>query len=456
MRDSFQGADYEWVDSPGLDDFEFEYAAAKRRRAEPPSPSGMTARLRTRFPVLSRQWKSRGGERRKSSLSESFQESIVSRSRASSLRAPSVLEGRTDIPMPPTPSESFIVETPEQLANSTGNVSQDIVDPEAEPPVEDDEVEPEETLSRTPLLPPVMTSLQSVPQDEPVQSPLQSPKIVETPTSPQSPALNSCRFPTPAVTTTATTIGLPSPPLSSRPSMSSVHRSVHQIQHPLSTAPVTAAADIPPMLLSPAAAPQDEWADRLGHANFTIYPEPYELPAPTAIGEVQRLRQDWEVARHAYSRHLGRAAECYSTTSRTYALTEQKWATVDAAWRAAHDRAIATLASPALTIAEAEAEAEARTRPTEITSAISASAIDPGTTTPAADAPAPPIRMPPLNGPQCAGKFPAIGDRGIVGPMTRAPPPASPTRPSRKRAFWKFLQGMFPVGGSGIVAARSY
>ena len=216
LRASHLGADYEWVDSPAFEDFDVDFATAKRRRAEPPSPSGMTARFRTRFPVLSRQF-TKKGERRKSSLPDSTHEPTVSRSRASSLRSPSLLDGRFDYSMPPTPGESFVVETPERMANSAGDVAQKLADPaSAEQEHGDDkEAEFEEKLSRTPLLPPVLASIRTVPADEPIQSPLQSPKIVGTPTSPQSPTLSSRHFPTPAVTTTATTIGLPSPNVSS-------------------------------------------------------------------------------------------------------------------------------------------------------------------------------------------------------------------------------------------------
>ena len=382
----------------------------------------------------------------------------MSRSRASSLRAPSVLEGRTEVPLPPTPSESFVLETPEQMLNSAGDISQDIAFPDdtSGAAADGEEVEAEGPFSRTPLLPPVMTSLKTIPDDEPIQSPLQSPKVIETPTSPHSPALSSPYFPTPAVTTTATTISLPSPPLSTRPSMSSVRH------HPLVSS-LPPASDIPPMLLSPTLVPQDEWALRLGHANFNIKPEPYDAPAQPTITDVQQLRQAWESARREYAKHLSRTGCVYSTTSRPYALTEEKWAAIDAAWKRAHDRALAAIAPHARPqIRSRAASAAAATAPTSPTNKPT-NADDPvkkeGTTTDEAailstDEPSnAPIKMPPLNGPQSAGKFPAIGDRGIVGLMQRAPPPVAPPRPSRKRAFWKFLQGMFPSGS--VVAAKS-
>ena len=472
MRESLTGADYDWVDSPTFDEYDPELIAAKRRTAEaPPSPGGMTARFGTRWPTtLSRKWKTRR-EQRKLSLSESVQESTPSRSRASSLRAPSVLEGRAEIPMPLTPSESFIVETPEQLANSAADITSELSPDDAYPAaMTEEEPEVEEKLSRTPLLPPVMAPLQTSHHEEPVQSPLQSPKIVDTPTSPHSPpstVYNSPMFPTAAVTTTATAnvVGYPSPPLSTRPSMSSFHQQ----------ALPTPSSEIPPMLLTPSA-PPDEWALRLGHANFTIHPEPYEAPEQPTVADVQRLRQDWETARRSYSRHLGRVAECYSTTSRTYALTEEKWATVDTAWRRAHDRAL-TAVAPSLSASQGPASAppspaaapSAKTLdaegdhpmptttppaagPAAATAAADASPPAAGPAVPVDEPPVEPIKLPPLNGPESQGKFPSIGDRGIVGPMQRVSPrapPSPPPRPSRKRAFWKFLQGVFPLPPMG-------
>ena len=365
--------------------------------------------------------------------------------------------------MPPTPSESFIAETPEQLVNSADDMQSEFPPMEDDPDAATEEPEPEEKLSRTPLLPPIMAPLQTNQHEESIQSPLQSPKIVDTPTSPHSPpstVYNSPMFPTAAVTTTATTnvVGYPSPPLSTRPSMTSIH------QHALPTP----SSEIPPMLLTPSA-PPDEWAMRLGHANFTIHPEPYDMPEQPNVADVQRLRQNWETARRTFSRHLGRVAECYSTTSRTYALTEEKWATIDTAWRRAHDRAL-TAVAPLLSASQCTTSAPNSPAPltpantadmdgdppksiatlprAEVAAMSDKVSIMAEPTLPVDEPPAEPIKLPPLNGPQSQGKFPSIGDRGIVGPMQRVPPrapPSPPARPSRKRAFWKFVQSMFPA-----------
>ena len=157
--------------------------------------------------------------------------------------------------------------------------------------------------------------------------------------------------------------------------------------------------------------PNDTWALRLGHANFTILPEPY-LPNVCTARTVRELMDDWTQARLNYAKHQVRTAEHYGVTSKHYILTEQKWAEIDASWKRNHDLA----KSHAVAIGQ---------------NLEPASPTEPGLCS----------KMPTLNDPKCAGKFPKLGDEDIVGPMQQAAA-LLPRTPSRKRAFFKFLSDL--------------
>lgn len=85
----------------------------------------------------------------------------------------------------------------------------------------------------------------------------------------------------------------------------------------------------------------DKWAQILGHANFTIYPEPYmpdlddasatTLEAP--LDACKKLREHWDGARTGFMRHLVRTGEHYGDRSEVYRNTEEKWREVDEMWR---------------------------------------------------------------------------------------------------------------------------
>ena len=133
----------------------------------------------------------------------------------------------------------------------------------------------------------------------------------------------------------------------------------------------------------------------LGHANFSIEPEPYLPPAPVTAASCKKLRSDWEAARFAYAKHLSRTGEHYGTTSKTYRLTIEKWAEVDAEWMRNIDTAVATVVPTSPIFSPALSEVEAKVIKVE-------------------PKPHPPlIKMPSLSD----GKFPELGDEGIVGPM---------------------------------------
>ena len=361
----------------------------------------MTSRFGTRFPSISRKWKSRTSSKT-TSIADSLQETVVSRSRANSTRAPSLIDSiveptdRQDYPLPPTPTRSVFGEVREDIPVSPIDIQK------ANAPFEGDE-NYEEGLATTPLLPPLLSQFPSKPADSWVQSPLQSPTVAEfsnvhTPTEPSG-------YP-----------GLPSPPLSTRPSISSFHRRQ-----------LGPSAEIPQFLL---ADPHDEWANKLGHANFTIQPEPY-VPTNFDLSSCKQLRADWDTARCNYMKHLVRTGEHYSTTSKTYHLTEDKWAQIDAQWKRNNK----------LTVSRA---ADLNGEEALSLSHHSSLVVEP---------PAPLMKIPSLNGPMSEGKFPKLGDEDIVGPMVRGKSPVPARRTSRKRKFWKFLQGVLP---SSVAFGRSW
>ena len=349
----------------------------------------MASRLSSRFPSLTRKLtsKDRKGQRSCSSPDSTY-ESVASCSRASSIRSPSLLDTRTDslerrdVQVPVTPNQSFVAEPSDDARVSAADVPELPQDEDSE----DDEIS--EALGRTPLLPPVMATLRTT--DEPVQSPLQSPKVADSPNTPRNP-LDS-----PSIYS-----GLPSPPLSTKPSVSSFHHRA-----------IIPSAEIPPIRL---AEPQDEWALKLGHANFTILPKPYIPETPADTLAYKKLRADWDTARCEFMKHLARTGEHYSATSKIYQLTEAKWSTIDATWKRYHEQALASM------IVESQEALE-----------LSQSSLR---------EPSPQAKLPSISCP--GGKFPKVGELGIVGPMQQVKPVIA-QRPSRKRAFWKFLQGVLP------------
>ncbi|KAJ8124370.1 hypothetical protein O1611_g9270 [Lasiodiplodia mahajangana] len=152
---------------------------------------------------------------------------------------------------------------------------------------------------------------------------------------------------------------------------------------------------------------QDAWSDRLGHANFTIIPVPYK-PAVATVSSLHELRADWEAARVNYTKHLVRTGEHYSLTSKTYELTEQKWAEVDGTWRRNLEEVMAVISARG--------------------EAIDFDKFDENIIT----------TVPIMDG---EGKFPERGDEDIVGPMVREATMTSPTGSERRRrpSFWRNL-----------------
>ncbi|KOS18521.1 hypothetical protein ESCO_001421 [Escovopsis weberi] len=246
------------------------------------------------------------------------------------------------------------------------------------------------SMATTPLLPPMMTgSLRNLPQ----KSPLQSPSIAST--SPASPQLQRSS-------------------ISTEPSRNSLQQMPALAELPFS---------LPPSIVQE----QDAWSDRLGHANFTIMPVPYELDSMTTEA-VMKYRDDWDAARVNYTKHLVRTGENYGHTSKIYALTEAKWAETEQKWRATYDIALRELDSIAPTSmmmsrsrsrgrgrgrAEATLYAGARGHFSSNDDALAA--VHWRRMEDCVPAAVPQL----LEALDADGKFPSRGDEGIVGPMQR-------------------------------------
>ncbi|KAF2100574.1 hypothetical protein NA57DRAFT_36335 [Rhizodiscina lignyota] len=346
----------------------------------------ITQRLSNRFPSFSRRWK-----QRKPNLSLGTGYSTPSRaasSRSSSLSSTAVpVLDRSDAlvdPFEPSPIE----------------LVPDVRSAPMEIPVATKDEEPinREALASTPLLPPMIDEAR--PAETPMQSPLQSPTVAE---STASFSLGSPAG-TPQVQAVKT------PPLSTKPSVASFR------QH---TRPghVIPSSEIPPIMI---ADPNDPWAIKLGHANFTITPEPY-LPEVFTAKSISTLFADWERARCNFTKHQVRTGEHYGITSKIYILTEEKWAEIDAQWKKNYD----------FTVAEASRQS---------------SEVLPVTP----DEPPALMKIPSLNDPKSEGKFPKLGDEDIVGPMFQFAAQVQP-KPSRTANFLKMLNGLnikIPSGAS--------
>lgn len=266
-----------------------------------------------------------------------------------------------------------------------------------------DETEEFQTLATTPLLPPTMLSTKR--DDSPIHSPLQSPAIAP-----------SCYGSNTRLSMDTQPFAyLPSPPLSTRPSMVSMPRSRAN----------TATQDIPALHLT--SERFDPWAIKLGHADFSIYPEPYQ-PNIIDLDNYKEFRDNWDYARKQYAQHVARTIEHYGETSKVFKLTEEKWGCIDQQWKKYYDELTLALSPQLARLSDGSAAPDSPVSLLE----------------------KPPTRVvvPTLDK---GGKFPEIGDTDIIGPLTigvaKVPelqrgnitPPLSP----RKRNFIKALGDIF-------------
>ncbi|TVY50051.1 hypothetical protein LOCC1_G000111 [Lachnellula occidentalis] len=343
----------------------------------------------------------RKGQSSTSPTSEGQREYTISQtasSRSSSVSnsARQALEPAFEPHMPPTPTRSVF--------GSREDVS--ITAPIDIEKANNGEEDREENFATTPLLPPLMIDAAAHNKHVFMQSPLQSPSVAES-----KDYFAGSITPIDSITTSQFP-GSPSPPLSSKPSISSFHRST--TTRPGQLCP---SSEIPPIVI---ADPNDEWANKLGHANFNIYPEPY-LPEDFDLEACRQLRSNWDLARCNYTKHLVRTGEHYGATSKTYKLTEEKWASVDAIWRRYNDLTIGNTA-------QSSGDAFATLKHTK----IEGNGNNVMT------------RIPSLNDPRSMGKFPQLGDEDIIGPMVQVAAKLQRS-PSKKAKLFKYLAEKFPA-----------
>lgn len=379
------------ADSYDLSDGGAEFPhSPKKRRSDSVSVKGIS-RINSHISTMSTRWMGR-----RASVSperDGFADDLRSRanSAASSALASPVVSpiSRLDFQIPPSPARTIF----EERISDSGTRPIDVTRANSLSPDDDDAQQ-----ATTPLLPPFMGDESSSVIASRVQSPLQSPSVADV----SETASETAQY---SVTSLPGFTGVPSPPLSSKPSVASISR-------PRAGTARTVSGDAAPFMLSD---PNDEWASKLGHANFTIQPEPY-VPATCDIDSFHQLRANWDVARCNFAKHLVRTGEHYGVTSNIYKLTGQKWESINREWKTQHEAMLNQLGSidgVALTLTQSNVH------------------------------PCEQVRIPRLHD---NAKFPEMGDEDIVGPMTVAPAAelTGPcrTRSVKKRSFFRFFQDL--------------
>ncbi|KAL2864601.1 uncharacterized protein BJX67DRAFT_207372 [Aspergillus lucknowensis] len=355
----------------------------KKRRSDNAAANGLS-RIGSRISTISNRWRSKrvsdGPD------GESFSPQL--RSRTSSSASVFAASPTTAAPMswvdpaqvPPSPARTIF----EERLSESGSRPIDIAKANQH---DLDESAPQAT---TPLLPPFMGDEPTYPIASRIHSPLQSPSVADV--SDASPETNTLSDPRLA--------SLPSPPLSTKPSIASFNR-------PRAGTVRTVSGDVPPLTL---ADPTDEWAIQLGHANFTIQPEPY-VPEVCDIDAFRQLRNQWDLAQCNFTKHLVRTGEHYGITSKIYKLTQEKWESISREWKRHYDAMLAQLEaidSPTLRMIESHCDLCEQ------------------------------VKIPTLHD----NKFPELGDGEIVGPMKIAPATGQYRNRSLKRNFFKFFQDL--------------
>ncbi|CAI7667555.1 unnamed protein product [Penicillium bialowiezense] len=360
-------------DTYDLSDTGMETAPSpKKRRSDSVSMKGVS-RINSHISTMSARWKKRGsgGE------ADMFPDDL--RSRANSAASSALASPITSpVPMsrvdsiPPSPARTIF----EGRASESGARPIDITRANSFQEENDD------AQATTPLLPPFMGDDPTSVVAFRVQSPLQSPSVADV-SEHHYPVATDPRFKG----------TLPSPPLSSKPSIASFNR-------PRASTVRTVSGDATPFVLSD---PNDEWANKLGHANFTIAPEPY-MPVVYDMDHFHQLRGDWDVARCNFAKHLVRTGEHYGVTSYIYKLTVEKWESINADWQSQYDALLNQLGCDgvALTLTQSHPCS---------------------------------VRVPRLH----EDKFPEMGDEDIVGPMTVA---GCRAKSEKKRNFFRFFQDL--------------
>ncbi|KAJ9607949.1 hypothetical protein H2200_008028 [Cladophialophora chaetospira] len=379
----------------------------KRQRSMEQPATAHGHRLGSKIGSLSRRWKNRSAAGPQLSIITHYSSPA---SRSGSMSSSQILSpalsavSRHESGMPSSPIAPFITDSQFGIEARPIDIVQTSEDQDTEP-----------GQATTPLLPPLLSELGKI--EEPVHSPLQSPAIAPTTTLLSS--RTSLETPLPF---------LPSPPLSTKPSVVSMHsrsRTNTLTNSPFGETPSTHLAEDA----------SDPWAVRLGHANFTIHPEPY-IPARLDLDSYAEYRQNWDQARTSYARHLARTVEHNGSTSKVYKLTEEKWASIDNAWKRQHDLMRTALAPVLARLSDGDSDMQDVTASSAVL-----------------EKPLTKVTIPVID--DKSGKFPALGDGEIIGPMSVAPPRAlafdsekrqgtkSPPLSPHKRNFIKFFSDIF-------------
>lgn len=377
------------ADSYDLSDGGMDFPhSPKKRRSDSVSMKGIS-RINSHISTMSTRWMGRRASG--SPERDGFADDLRSRanSAASSALASPVVSpiSRLDSQIPPSPARTVF----EERISDSGARPIDIT--RANSLSQDDNDAQQAT---TPLLPPFMGDEPTSVVASRVQSPLQSPSVADV--------NEMTQYGVPSLPGFA---GVPSPPLSSKQSVASMSRAR------ASTVRTVSGGDATPFMLSD---PNDEWANKLGHANFTIQPEPY-VPATCDIDSFRQLRADWNIARCNFAKHIVRTGEHYGVTSNIYNLTGEKWDSINREWKIQHEIMLNQLGSidggVALTLTQSNMH------------------------------PCEQVRIPGLHD---NAKFPEMGDEDIVGPMAVAPATRIAglcrTRSAKKRNFFKFFQDL--------------
>ena len=379
----------------------------KRRRSMEQPTNTPVHRFGGRIGSLSRRWKNRSAAGPQLSIITHHSTPV---SQPGSLSSSQILSpalsaiSRHESGLPSSPTLPLLSESPIDVEAGPIDIVQRSEQEEAEP-----------GQATTPLLPPLFTELGKT--EEPVHSPLQSPAI-----APKTATVGSrTSFETPLSC-------LPTPPLSTKPSMVSMNNRSRTTT--LTNSPF---GEIPPMQLLED--PSDPWALRLGHANFAIHPEPY-TPENLDLDSYTEYRTNWDQARTHYAKHIARTVEHYGPTSKVYKLTEEKWAWIDNTWKRQHDLMRTALAPVLARLSDGNSNMQ--------DSAASSAVLEKPVTK---------VIVPVID--DKSGKFPALGDGEIVGPMSVAPPrahtmdfdrgvgPKSPPPSPHRRNFFRFFSDIF-------------
>ncbi|KAH8904189.1 hypothetical protein BR93DRAFT_173705 [Coniochaeta sp. PMI_546] len=313
---TYLGTDMDYYDLGFMSDSEFSIdERAKKQRSGDESPfAGLSRRVSSKISGQVSRWRS-ASKRNNFTFSPASEPSLdqttslsraasrAASSRSSSISAPAryIPDRSNEPPLPPTPALSFYESTDSVVPTEALDVEQADVRKS---------LERERALAATPLLPPL---------------------LIERPAFSAPPSLHASPLQSPTVAATASmtlleaaSAAYATPPLSSKPSVASFRPS------PGMVSPVSPISELPSPM--PNMIEHDEWSDRLGHANFTIIPRPYQ-PTTADMEALASLRANWDLAKVNYTKHLCRTGEHYGMTSNTYTLTQAKWADIEREWR---------------------------------------------------------------------------------------------------------------------------